>query len=70
MGGGAIAPVEEGEQFTVEIEDLDDDGDGVVRVEGFTLYVPEGEVGERVTVRIDTVHDEFASASVIEDEWD
>lgn len=66
MDGGAMAPVEEGEQFTVEIEDLDDDGDGVVRVEGFTLFVPEGQKGDRVIVRVDTVHDEFASASVIE----
>jgi hypothetical protein len=35
-------PVEEGEQRTVEIEDIGDQGDGITRVErGFVVIVPD-----------------------------
>lgn len=66
--GATSAPVEEGEQYTVEIEDIGDEGDGIAHVRDFVLVVPEGEMGERLTVRVDTVRDDFASASVVERE--
>ncbi len=59
-------PVEEGEQRTVEIEDLGDQGDGLTRVErGFVVIVPDTEQSERVTVEITDVRENVAFADVI-----
>ena len=60
-------PVEEGEQRTVDIEDLGDQGDGLARVErGFVVIAPDTEVGERVTVEITDVRANVAFAEVVE----
>jgi len=59
-------PVAEGEQRTVDIEDLGDQGDGLARVErGFVVIVPDTEVGERVTVEITDVRENVAFAEVV-----
>ena len=60
-------PVEEGEERTVEIESLGDQGDGIARVErGFVVIVPDTEQGERVTVEITDVSENVAFAEVVE----
>jgi len=60
-------PVEEGQERTVEIEDIGDQGDGITRVErGFVVIVPDTEQGERVTIEINDVQDNVAFAEVIE----
>ena len=62
-------PVEEGDERTVEIEDIGDQGDGITRVErGFVVIVPETERGERVTVEITEVAENVAFAEVVERE--
>ncbi|EMA31504.1 MULTISPECIES: TRAM domain-containing protein [Haloarcula] len=59
-------PVAEGEQRTVDIESLGDQGDGLARVErGFVVIVPDTEIGERVTVEISDVRANVAFAEVI-----
>jgi len=60
-------PVKEGEQRTVEIEDLGEQADGIARVErGFVVIVPDTEQGERVTVEITDVSESVAFADVVE----
>ncbi|WP_135830762.1 TRAM domain-containing protein [Halorussus halobius] len=62
-------PVAEGEQRTVEIEDIGDQGDGITRVErGFVVIVPDTERGERVTVEITDVTENVAFAEITERE--
>ncbi|QKY19668.1 TRAM domain-containing protein [Halolamina sp. CBA1230] len=62
-----LPPVEEGEQRTVEIEDIGEQGDGITRVErGFVVIVPDTEQGERVTVTITDVSQNVAFADVVE----
>jgi len=59
-------PVEDGEQRTVEIEDIGDQGDGITRVErGFVVIVPDTDVGERVIVEITDVRETVAFAEVV-----
>ena len=65
--GPPTPPVEEGEQRTVEIEDIGDQGDGITRVErGFVVIVPDTEQGERVSVEITDVRETVAFAEVSE----
>jgi len=59
-------PVKEGEQRTVEIEDIGEQGDGITRVErGFVVIVPDTQQGERVTVEITDVRQNVAFAEVM-----
>ena len=60
-------PVSEGEERTVEITEMGDQGDGLTRVErGFVVIIPETEVGERVRIQIETVHETVAFGTVVE----
>ncbi len=60
-------PVTEGEQQTVEIETLGEQGDGLTHVEqGFVVIVPDTEVGERVTIEITDVTETVAFADIVE----
>jgi 23S rRNA (uridine2552-2'-O)-methyltransferase len=60
--GYLTAPVATGDELTVDIVDRGDEGDGIARVEGFTVFVPDAEVGDQVDVRIDDVKPRFAFA--------
>ncbi|WP_248518100.1 23S rRNA (uridine(2552)-2'-O)-methyltransferase [Salinarchaeum laminariae] len=56
------APVEAGEELTVDVVDEGSEGDGVAHVEGFTVFVSDASVGETVPIRIDEVKPRFAFA--------
>ena len=56
------APVRPGEELEVEIVDTGAEGDGIARVDGFTLFVSGVEEGDTVGVRIDTVKPRFGFA--------
>jgi len=59
-------PVSEGETREVEIENLGDQGDGIAKIDrGYVVIVPDTEVGERVTVRLDEVRENVAFAEVL-----
>lgn len=59
-------PVSERETREVEIETLGEQGDGIAKVErGYVLIVPDTEIGERVTVRLDEVRENVGFAEVI-----
>lgn len=46
---------------------LGDQGDGLTRVDrGFVVIVPETEIGERVRIEIDDVHETVAFGEVVE----
>jgi len=59
-------PVEEGDKVVVTIEDMGSKGDGIARIEGFVIFVPETEIGETVEIEIDTVGSKFAFGKVVE----
>lgn len=64
---GPEPPVEEGENRTVDIEDIGEQGDGIARIErGYVVIVPDAEKGERVTIEIEDVTETVAFAEVIE----
>ncbi|WP_323192248.1 TRAM domain-containing protein [Halostella sp. PRR32] len=60
-------PVEEGDQRTVTIEDIGEQGDGIARVKrGYVVIVPDTEVGERVVAEITDVTPNVAFGRVSE----
>jgi len=59
-------PVEEGEVYDVTIQDLARQGDGIARIEGFVIFVPNTSVGDEVQIKVERVLPKFAFASVVE----
>lgn len=60
--GYLTAPVSVGDELTVTIEDEGGEGDGIAQVEGFTVFVPETEVGDEVSIEVTDVKPRFAFA--------
>lgn len=63
-------PVEEDEEYVVDVEGIGEEGDGVAHVDDFVVLVRDADMGDRVRVRIDRVEPEFAMAEVLEHESD
>lgn len=61
------APVREGDVVEVDIVGEGDEGDGIAKVEGFTLFVSDASEGDTVTVEVDDVKPNFGFASVREE---
>ncbi|MFB6189794.1 MAG: SAM-dependent methyltransferase [Halapricum sp.] len=64
--GRLTAPVREGDTCEVEIVDTGRDGDGIAKIEGFTVFVSGVEEGQAVEVRVDDVKPRYAFAQPIE----
>ena len=58
------APVAEGTEYDVTIEDIAREGDGIARVQGFVVFVPGTKIGDNVKITVDKVMRRFAIASV------
>ncbi|MFH5799572.1 23S rRNA (uridine(2552)-2'-O)-methyltransferase [Haladaptatus sp. CMAA 1911] len=56
------APVRPGDTLEVTIEGVGSEGDGVAKVEEYTLFVPNTEEGETVEIRVDDVKPKFGFA--------
>ncbi|MEN4006223.1 MAG: TRAM domain-containing protein [Methanobacteriaceae archaeon] len=63
---GNIAPINEGEEYDVKIEDMGRSGDGIAKIEGFIVFVSGAKVGDEVKIRINSVRRNFAFADIVE----
>jgi len=63
--GRMTAPVEEGDVVEVEIVDEGSEGDGVAKVENYTVFVPGGDEGDVVEVEITEVKPRFGFGEVV-----
>ncbi|HHZ20643.1 MAG TPA: 23S rRNA (uracil(1939)-C(5))-methyltransferase RlmD [Firmicutes bacterium] len=59
------APVAVGDRLTVTIEGYAAEGEGVGRYEGFTVFVPQTLVGERVETEIELVKKNYARGRLL-----
>lgn len=66
MAGTNQAPVRRDQEVTVEIRGYATQGEGVGKVDGFTVFVPETLDGERVRTRIEFVKKSYARGELIE----
>ncbi|MFW6152722.1 MAG: SAM-dependent methyltransferase [Halobacteriota archaeon] len=60
--GFLTAPVRPGERHRVTIEAIGDEGDGIARIEGFTLFVPDTDVDDQVEIEVTDVKPRFGFA--------
>ena len=59
-------PVEKGKSYELVIHTLGTNGEGVGRIENFTVFVPHALPGERVRVKLNEVKKTYASAHIEE----
>jgi 23S rRNA (uridine2552-2'-O)-methyltransferase len=64
--GRLTAPVRTGDRLSVDVADTGSEGDGVAKVEGFTLFVPDAEAGDTVTVEVTDVKPRFGFAERVD----
>jgi predicted RNA-binding protein with TRAM domain len=53
-------PVEVDKEYEAKIEDISRRGDGIAKIEGFIIFVPNTEQGEHVKFKITRVGNRFA----------
>lgn len=59
-------PVKVGEEYLVEIREISKRGDGIARIEGFVIFVPNTKIGDRVKIIIKRVAARYAVGEIIE----
>ena len=60
-----LGTLEVGEEVTVKISAISRRGDGIARVRGYTVFVPNTRVGDVVRIRIVKVWSRYAVGDVI-----
>ena len=58
-------PVEVDKEYEAEIEDMSRRGDGIAKIEGFIIFVPNTKQGEHVKFKITRVGSRFAIGELV-----
>ena len=61
----APKPVEVGKEYDVEIEELSRRGDGIARIEGFVVFVPNTKQGDKLRIKVTHVSRRFSEAEIV-----
>ena len=62
---GPSAPLNVGDTYDVKIEEVGREGDGIARIEGFVVFVPNTKKGDSVKIRITKVSRRVGFAEVV-----
>ncbi len=65
MGKTLTPPCAPGEVFELTITDLNHRGEGVGKLKGYTLFIPQALPGEKVQVEVITIHKKYAQARLL-----
>ena len=58
-------PVEIGKEYEVQITEISRKGDGIARIQGFVIFVKNGQVGQNVKVKVTHIGSTFATAEIV-----
>jgi 23S rRNA (uridine2552-2'-O)-methyltransferase len=64
--GRLTAPVREGDRVEVDVEDVGREGDGIAKLEGYTVFVPDTDPGETVEIEVTDVKPRFGFGELLE----
>ncbi len=59
-------PVEVGKEYDVEVQELSRRGEGIARIKGLVIFVPNAKPGDRVRIKITRISRRFAEAEIVE----
>ncbi len=58
-------PVKVGDELEVTISEVSRKGDGLVRIEGYVIFVPNAKQGDNVKIRITQIRPNHAVAQIV-----
>jgi predicted RNA-binding protein with TRAM domain len=58
-------PVETGKEYDVEIQETSRRGEGITRIEGLVVFVPNTKPGDKVRIKVTRISRRFAEAEVV-----
>jgi predicted RNA-binding protein with TRAM domain len=58
-------PVEVGKEYDVAIQETSRRGDGIARIQGLVVFVPNTQNGDHVKIRVTRISRRFAEAEVV-----
>ena len=61
----ATAPVQVGQELDVKIDSVGEKGDGIAKVKGFVIFVPNVKVGDEVRIKVNKVLKKVGFGEVI-----
>jgi predicted RNA-binding protein with TRAM domain len=54
-----------GGEYEVDIQETSRRGEGIARIQGFVIFVPNTKPGDHVKIRVTRVGNRFATAEVV-----
>jgi predicted RNA-binding protein with TRAM domain len=61
-------PVDVGKEYEVDIQEVSRRGEGIARIEGLVIFVPNAKQGEHVKIKVTRISRRFAEAEVVGEE--
>ncbi|HLE75443.1 MAG TPA: TRAM domain-containing protein [Candidatus Bathyarchaeia archaeon] len=61
-------PVEIDKEYEVDIQETSSRGEGIARIQGLVIFVPNTKTGDHVKIRIKRISRRFAEAEVVDKE--
>jgi len=61
----SFAPIREGEELDVKIESAGKKGDGIAKVKGFVIFIPNVKEGDEVRIKVTRVLNKVGFGEVI-----
>jgi predicted RNA-binding protein with TRAM domain len=58
-------PVKIGEELEVTVTELSKKGDGVTRVQGYVIFIPNAKQGQQVKIKITAIRPNFAIGELL-----
>jgi predicted RNA-binding protein with TRAM domain len=58
-------PVEIGQEYDVEIQETSRRGEGITRIEGLVVFVPNTKPGDKLRIKVTNIGRKFAEAEVV-----
>ncbi len=69
FGGGRdrfpSKPVEVGKEYEADIQEMSRRGEGIARIQGLVVFVPNTKTGDHVRIRVTRISRRFAEAEVV-----
>ena len=58
-------PVEVGKEYDAEIQETSRRGDGIARIEGLVVFIPNTKIGDKLRIKVTNISRRFAEAEVL-----
>lgn len=64
-GSFAPKPVEVGQEYDVDIQEMSRRGEGIARIQGLVIFVPNAKTGDHVKIKVTKISQRFAEAEAV-----